>query len=68
MVKINMNMPKACVECRFCTKTYQVYSSSEYLVCLFCHALNEFVKYCANDNYIEKYKSIQCPLEECEEE
>ena len=69
MIKINIDMPKSCYECKFCTKNYQFAPPPACcLVSLYCNVVREFVKHSAYEYNVKAYKYAKCPLEECEEE
>ena len=69
MVKINIDMPKSCYECKFCMKDYQFAPAPVYYVLfLYCNIMKEFIKYGAYGDNAIVYKYAKCPLEECEEE
>ena len=69
MIKIDMDMPKSCYECKFCTKDYQFAPPPVCcVVFLYCNVVGECVKYNAYGNNVKEYKYTKCLLEECEEE
>lgn len=57
-VKIDMDIPKCCIECRFCRW-------ADYKEKWACYA-QEPVKYMSSQNYENGKKMRGCPLKECE--
>ena len=69
MVKVNIDMPKSCYECKFCIREYRTSPPlAHYVVFLYCNIMKEFVKSGAQyENNVKEYKCVKCPLEDCEE-